>query len=75
MRSSEHLGDQFVFLSDPEGKLVKHYSGIEHAYETFNPGTYVVGKDGKIAYSFTNISYTVRAPVEDVLAAVRKVVG
>lgn len=37
------------------------------------PATFVIGKDGKITYSFFKLDYTKRAEPADILAAVKKI--
>ncbi|MCB0040501.1 MAG: AhpC/TSA family protein [Caldilineaceae bacterium] len=41
------------------------------SFELPVPGTYVVGRDGTIAFAYANVDYTRRVAVRDILAALR----
>jgi peroxiredoxin len=45
--------------------------GGEHPF----PATYVIGKDGQVHYEFVGRNYVDRAPIEDVLNALRSLEG
>jgi len=73
MRETEGLGDSFVFLSDIGGEFASQYAGVSGG--TFNAATYVIDKEGKIAYRYNDGDFTKRPPAQEVLEAVKKVVG
>ena len=69
MKETEKLGDTFVFLSDKEGKAANNYAGHYAGQTMLNPATFVIGKDGKIAYAYVGEDYKVRASAQHVLQA------
>jgi peroxiredoxin len=65
----------YPFLLDEDRKITKlygvyHRAGID-AINIARPATFVVGQDGIIRYIFVGSSQTDRAPVDEVLRAVR----
>ncbi len=75
MRAKEKLGEPFVFLTDPEGKLAKSYAGTytEGRMATIlKPATIVVGRGGKIVYGVSIEDFRIRPPAQAVLDATRK---
>ncbi len=70
MREQNMLGDRFVFLSDPEGKVASLYAG-KLATGVLNPATLVIGKSGKIVFAEAEEDYTKRPPTDKVLKAIK----
>ncbi len=71
MREAEKLGPQFVFLSDPEGKLAALYAG-KYPQGYLKPATIVVGNAGKITFATSLDDYKVRPAAENVLKFVKE---
>ena len=74
MRASTKVGKNFVFLSDPDGRLAASYAGTYSEGRMkgiLKPGTVVVGRGGKIVYGISDEDYKVRPAAQAVLAAVR----
>jgi peroxiredoxin len=66
----------FPLLLDEDRSVTKAY-GVYHrvgldAYDIARPATFVVAADGTINYIFVASSQSERAPVDDVLAAVKR---
>ena len=70
MANREGLKEPFVMLSDPKGVAGKLYAGMAQP-NLHTPATYVIGKDGKIAYRYVGENIRVRAAAEAVLKAVK----
>lgn len=70
MRVAEKLGPDFVFLSDPEGKMAALYAG-KYPQGYLKPATIVVGKDKKIIYASSVDDFKKRPSAGDVLKAVK----
>lgn len=73
MKEREKLGDVFVFLSDKENKAADKYAGHEKGQTLLKSATFVIGRDGKIAYAYVGEDYRIRAGAQTVLDAVNKV--
>ena len=71
MREAEKLGSQFVFLSDPEGKLASLYAGT-YPQGYLKPATIVVGRKKVITYATSLDDYKVRPAAETVLKFVKE---
>lgn len=74
MREKQKLGESFVFLSDPEGKLAAHYAG-SYPQGFLKPATVVVGRDKKIQWATSLDNYAVRPAAEKVLEEVARYNG
>jgi len=68
----QHKLDFVTFLSDPKGVAAKQYTGVYPGQTTIKPGTFVIRKDGKVAYAYLNEDYRTRAATDAVLAALRE---
>jgi peroxiredoxin len=68
MKEAHKLGDTFVFVSDKDAKGADNYAGHYAGKTMLNPATFVVGKNGKIAYAYVGEDYRVRADSKTVLA-------
>ena len=67
----------YAFLFDEDRKVTKSYGvyqrlGID-AINIARPATFVIGRDGVIRYIFVGSTQVERAPIDDVLAAVRAI--
>lgn len=65
----------YFFLLDEDRSVTKlygvyHRAGID-AINIAHPATFVIGRDGIIRYLYVGSSQTDRAPVEEILGAVR----
>lgn len=74
MREKQAMGETFVFLSDPEGKLAAHYAG-KYPQGYLKPATVVVGKDKKVLWATSLDNYAVRPAAEKVLEEVMRFGG
>ena len=72
MKEAEQLGNTFVFLSDKKAQGAALYAGHYAGNTMLNPATFVIGKNGKIAYAYVGEDYKVRAGAQTVLQAVKK---
>jgi peroxiredoxin len=66
----------FPFLLDEDRAVTKAY-GLYHrlghdAIHIAHPATLVIGRDGTVRYIYRGENQTDRAPIDEVLAAVRK---
>ena len=68
----QHGVDFITFLSDKDGKAARLYSGVYPDKPYLKPGTYVIGKNKKIVYAYTNENFMTRAPTDAVIAALKK---
>lgn len=60
----------FRFTTDPDYAFTKGYAlRWDAPHETAYPSTFVIGRDGRVAYAKISHSHGDRAPVADVLAA------
>jgi peroxiredoxin len=69
----------FPFLLDEDRSVIKAY-GLYHrlghdAINIAHPASLVAGRDAKLGYIYRGDSQTDRAPVEEILEAVRKLKG
>ena len=71
MKVAEKLGDHFIFLSDKDAKAADKYMGHYPDGSALKPGTFVIDKQGKIAFSYVEENYANRAESAKVLEAVR----
>ena len=72
MKESEKLGSNFVFLSDKDSKAADMYMGHYPDGSALKPGTFVIDKKGKIAFSYVEENYASRANSAEVLKAVQQ---
>lgn len=70
MAKKENLKAPFVMLSDPKGIAGKLYAGMARP-NLHTPATYVIGKDGKIAYRYVGENFRTRPAAQAVLKAVK----
>jgi peroxiredoxin len=65
----------FPFLLDEERSVTKSWGVYNRialdAYNIARPATFVVGRDGMLKYAYVGKNQTDRAPMEDVIAALR----
>jgi len=66
-----------ILLSDPDHAVIDRYGVLNEqaaANQRFvpHPTTYVIGKDGKVTWKFTEVDYKVRPSNEAILEAIRK---
>lgn len=69
----------FPFLLDEDRSVIKAY-GLYHrvgidAWNIAHPATLVIDAESRVRYIYKGVSQTDRAPLEEVLKAVRKVTG
>ena len=64
----------FTLLADPDRRLIKQYN-LEDQHPRrgpiFYPATLVISTDGRLTYSFASKDKKERAPVSDILAAIK----
>ena len=72
MKDAEKLGDTFVFLSDKEAKGADLYAGHYNGQTMLKPATFVIGKNGNIAFAYVGEDYKVRASAQTVLQALTR---
>lgn len=66
-----------LLLSDPDHSVIGRYGLLNEqsaANKRFmpHPTTYVIGKDGRVAWKFTEVDYRIRPSNEMILEALRK---
>lgn len=66
-----------TLLSDPDHAVISRYGllnqeAVANGRFMPHPTTYVIGKDSKVAWKFTEVNYKVRPTNEAILEAVRK---
>lgn len=68
----------FKLLSDPDHEVIDRYGLRNEAAAAKgrfipHPTTYVIGKDGNVAWHFTEVDHKIRPSNEDIRAALRRV--
>ncbi len=64
-----------VLYSSGDPATPRAYSGLMDGGTHPFPGTYVIGRDGRIHYEFVGRNYVERAPTSDVMDALRNLAG
>lgn len=75
MKVGSQFGIKFVLAPELQEvynqfKLDVNKHNGDNTFQLPLPATYVIGKDGKVVYSFVDVDYTKRAEPADVLAAI-----
>jgi peroxiredoxin len=69
----QRVGIQFpVLYSSGNTDVPLAYSGLMDSGANAFPGTYVIGKDRQIHYQFVGKNHTDRAPVSEIIDALRQ---
>ena len=69
----------FALLSDPDGAIINRY-GLFNQDDAKgraipHPTAYVIDRDGRVHWKFTEVNYRVRPENEDILAALAEIGG
>ena len=69
----------FALLSDPDGAIINRY-GLFNQEDPKgraipHPTAYVIDRDGRVHWKFTEVNYRVRPENEDILAALAEIGG
>jgi peroxiredoxin len=66
----------FPILSDPESRVIREWDLLNAAeHDIAKPATFVIGRDGTIAYRYLGVDYTDRPDDEELFAGLKEVVG
>ena len=69
----------FTLLSDPDGAIINRYGLFNQegpeGTPIPHPTAYVIDRDGRVHWKFTEVNYRVRPENEDILAALAELEG
>ena len=72
---AEALGLRFPLASDEQRKLIRKYGVLDEENDIAWPAIFVIGRDGKVAWRSLAESPSKRAGVDDILAALDRLVA
>ena len=66
----------FTLLSDPDAAIINRYGLFNQdggGRAIPHPTVYVIGKEGRVHWKFTEVNYCIRPENEDILAALSEI--